>query len=38
MSSDRTEKGTQLKLDTVCGGPHSGSYHTTPVTAARSGQ
>jgi len=24
MSSDRTEKGTQLRLDTVCGGPHSG--------------
>jgi len=24
MSSGCTEKGTQLRLDTVCGGPHSG--------------
>jgi len=24
MTCSRTEKGTQLRLDTVCGGPHSG--------------
>jgi len=24
MSCSHTEKGTQLRLDTVCGGPHSG--------------
>ena len=24
MRSDHPEKGTQLRLDTVCGGPHSG--------------
>ena len=28
--SDDTEKGTQLRLNTVCGGPHSGlSSHNT---------
>jgi len=24
MSCSHKEKGTQLRLDTVCGGPHSG--------------
>jgi len=24
LGSDHTENGTQLRLDTVCGGPHSG--------------
>ena len=24
MRSDHPEKGTQLRLDTVCGGPHNG--------------
>jgi len=24
IGSDDTEKGTQLRLDTVCDGPHSG--------------